>query len=72
MTSAKSIRVVSPMGRRKSWEVHGYHNGSHVATWTCDSEAIEKLVAKRLRKGEAPGWAAHDLRHSSDSSKEAK
>jgi hypothetical protein len=56
--------IVKPEGRQKSWRVHGYHRGRLVATWTCDSQDIAKLVARRLRKGKSPGWAAHDLRNS--------
>jgi hypothetical protein len=58
--------IVEPEGRRKSWSIRGYSRDRWVATWTCDSEQIARLVAKRLRKGQAPGWAAHDLRNSGD------
>lgn len=54
--------LVEPEGRQKSWRVHAYNRGHKVATWTCDSEEIARFVAKRLRRGKLPGWAAHDLR----------
>jgi hypothetical protein len=52
------VQLVAPSGRRRLWRVktpHGYY--------TCDSEEIARLVAKRLSKNQHPGWAAHDLRH---------
>lgn len=52
------FQIVEPSGRRRLWRVVGQGG-----VWTCDSQAIAKLVAKRLRSGKAPGWAAHDLRH---------
>lgn len=55
--------LVAPKGRRRLWQVRGYAKNRWVGTWRCDSEEIAKLVALRLRKGQAPGWAAHDLRH---------
>lgn len=63
MTSAKQFLIVPPTGRRQSWDVHAFGSrGRWLAAWYCDSESIAKLVAKRLRKGQAPGWAGYDSR----------
>lgn len=63
MTSMKQVFIVPPNGRRQSWDVHAFTaKGRWVATWYCDGEEIAKLVAKRLKKGQAPGWAGYDSR----------
>lgn len=53
--------LVKPEGRRRLWRVKG--PGVY---WTCDSEAIARELLRRLKAGKAPGWVAHDLRHSSE------
>lgn len=56
--------ILPPEGRRKSWHVHAIDSrGRCQGIWSCDTEAVAGLVAKRLRSGRHPGWAAHDLRH---------
>jgi len=58
MSTRMRVKVVAPTGRRRLWRVVDKRG-----TWTCDSEEIARLVAARLENGQAPGWAAHDLRN---------
>lgn len=54
----KKIEVVPPKGRRQLWRVE-----TPWGFYRCDGEDIARELARRLRKGQAPGWVAHDLRH---------
>ena len=59
----KQFLIVPPVGRRQSWEVIGFDAFNRwIGTWGCDSKAIAQLVARRLRKGQDPGWAGRDVR----------
>lgn len=65
MNQRKDVQflIVPPSQRRRSWDVHAFSGrGLWKASWYCDSEAIAKLVAKRLRKGQSPGCVARDVR----------
>lgn len=53
------VQVVAPTGRRKKWRVVGRN-----CEWVCDSESIARFVAARIMRGEAPGFAARDMRNS--------
>src|SRR3990167_1341200 len=63
MTKAKRERyvLVKSPGQGRRWTVDGPEG-----RWVCDSEEIAREVVRRLNAGKAPGWAAHDLRHSSE------
>jgi len=56
--------LLKPEGRRRSWRVEARVRGELHWLWVCDSEDIALEVFKRLKKNKAPGWIAHDLRHS--------
>lgn len=62
MKPSHTFAIVAPVGHQKKWHVRGYVSNRWVETWACDSEAIAKLVMKRLRKGQSPGWAGRDVR----------
>lgn len=54
---AMAVRVVPPSGRRRKWRVVGRN-----CEWICDSESIANFIAGRITRGEAPGFAARDMR----------
>lgn len=55
--------IVPPVGRRQSWDVHGFDAFNRwIGTWGCIGKDVAQLVAKRLRKGQDPGWAGRDSR----------
>lgn len=60
--------IVPPCRSRRSWDVHIFSaRGKWIGTHFCDGEAIAKLVLKRLKRGQNPGWAARDLRNGCES-----
>ena len=59
-----TFALVKPEGRRRLWRVEHRVRRKMLGYWICDSEAIARELLKRVKKGPAPGWVAHDLRHS--------